>query len=71
MANIIPIFFDKKNDKKICVKFLLKFVIVYSKQKVGFNCKNNYKRNKFANFWLYILNLINCRTSHILYLMMV
>ena len=43
------------------VRFLPKAVTVYSGKEKGFNCKNNHKCDKSANFWLDNISKINCR----------
>ena len=53
------------------VRFPPKAVTVYSGKKVGFDCKNNYGPSKSANFRLDTISSINCRTSHVLYLIRV
>ena len=44
------------------MRFPPKVVIVYSQEKEGFNCINNHKYNKSANFQLYNISKINDRT---------
>lgn len=43
------------------VRFPPKAVTVFSKEKEGFECKNNHGRGKWANFWLDNISKINCR----------
>lgn len=43
------------------VRFSLKIITVYSKEKTGFDCKNNQWHNKLANFRLDDINKINCK----------
>lgn len=50
------------------MKFLHKAVTIYSGKKVGFDYKNNYGCNKLAYFWIDIINKINYKTSHVIYL---
>ena len=44
-----------------CVRFLLKAVTVYSREKEGFNYKNNHGHGKSANFRLDNISKMNCR----------
>lgn len=50
------------------MRILPKNVIFYSKKKVRFDCKKNYKHSKLANFRLDIISSINYRTIYVLYL---
>lgn len=43
------------------VKFLPKAVTICFREKEEFNCKNNYKYSKLANFWLDNNSKINCK----------
>lgn len=43
------------------MRFPPKVVTVCSETKAGFNYKNNYWCGKSANFWLDMINKINCR----------
>lgn len=43
------------------VRFSFKVIIIWFREKVGFNCKNNYRYDKSTNFWLDIINKINCK----------
>lgn len=38
-----------------------KAVTVISGEKAGFNCKNNYRYYKLANFWLNTISKVNFR----------
>lgn len=61
MAYIPLIIFWQKEKKIMTEIFLLKIVIVYFKKKKKFNCKNDYKCNKLANFWLNIISKIKSK----------
>lgn len=39
--------------------FLPKVVIICFEKKAGFDCKNNYKYNKLAKFWLNTISKTN------------
>lgn len=41
------------------MRFLPQIIIVYSKKKRGFDCKNNHGHSKLANFQLDIINKIS------------
>lgn len=41
------------------MSFLPNALTIYFKKKEEFNCKNNYGRNKLANFWLDNISKIN------------
>lgn len=43
------------------VRFLLKVITVCFRDKVGFDCKNNHRYSKSTNFWLNIIDKINCK----------
>lgn len=43
------------------MKFPPKVVTICSRKKKGFDCKNNHKYSKLANFWLDNINKIKCR----------
>lgn len=38
-----------------------KGVTIYTRKKAEFNCKNNYKYSKLANFWQNIIGKFNFR----------
>lgn len=44
------------------MRFLLKAITICFGDEKRFNCKNNYKSSKSANFRLDNINKINCRT---------
>ena len=46
------LFSIKKKEKTKRMRFLPKAVTICFEKKEGFNCKNNYKYTKLANFWL-------------------
>ncbi len=48
------------------IKFLPKILTVCSGEEEGFDCKNNYKCGKLANFQLDNINKFNCRTLVVL-----
>ena len=48
------------------VRFPPKAVTVCSKEEEGFDCKNNHRRGKSANFRLDSISNINCRTLVVL-----
>lgn len=41
------------------IRILPKAVTISSREKAGFNYKNNHKNSKSANFWLNTINKIN------------
>ena len=41
------------------MRFMPKAVTVYSKEEEGFDCKNNHRHGKLANFWLDNISKIN------------
>lgn len=43
------------------MRFLHKVETVYSRKKTRFDCKNNYKYSKLANFQLDIISKFNCK----------
>lgn len=53
-------FSAKKTIKMRYIMFLLKILMIYFREKTGFDCKINYKHNKLANFWLYTIDKISC-----------
>lgn len=53
-------------EKMRYMRFLPKAITVYSREKKIFNCKNNHKYGKLANFWLDNISKINCRTLIVL-----
>ena len=44
-----------------CVRFLPKAIIIYSGKEEGFDCKNNHRCSKSANFRLDNISKIICR----------
>lgn len=52
----------KKKEKIRRIKFPPKVVIIYFGEKARFDWKKNHGHNKLANFWLDIINKINCKT---------
>ena len=44
------------------MRFLPKVIIICSRKKAGFDCKNYHKRGKLDNFWLDIISKINYKT---------
>lgn len=57
---------EELGKKMKCVRFLPKAITICSREKKGFDYKNNDKRNKSANFWQDNISKINCRTLVVL-----
>ena len=48
------------------MRFPPNVVTICSKEEKGFDCKNNYKYGKSANFWLNKISKFKCRTLVVL-----
>lgn len=46
----------------IYMSFLSKVITVFFRNKPRYDYKNNHKCGILANFWLYIISKINCKT---------
>ena len=56
----------KKKEKIGCVSFPPKAITVYSREKKGFDCNNNHRCGKSANFWPNNISKINYKMLVIL-----